>query len=572
MRVKRVSRFFAHLLVFAMATSLLSPTYGGAGRATAKAKPKVAKVAYANVGKTLVLRKGGFFALKTTVTVSPNKAANKKLSFRSSKPKVVAVNAKGRVRAKAAKGNAKVTATSTVDKKRKATVRVRIGRPVTSITVKKTVTLLEDAGATSLKATVKPANATMKGVTWTSSNEAVASVDMEGRVMPIAVGNAKVTATATDGSGKKAVCNVVVQNHDGQPYAWRTTPALKELYQPNFLVGVGVGGSRLLTGQSSSFVRHHFNSVTMENEMKPDSLLDQRTSEQNAASGAQDAVGVRLDRLDAYLGYARDNNLKVRFHTLVWHQQTPEWFFCQNFDVGFPYVDAETMKSRLRSYITQIIDYTETKYPGVIYAWDVVNEALENSQSLYESIDGIQYRTNSDYTRSGKNALFQIVGRDYINFSFQYAKDALRKHGSGAKLFYNDFNTYMKTTTTIKLVEYINKDEKLCDGVGMQSHISINFPSLADYEGTLKRFINAGMEIHVTELDIGLYRHLDHEFDTQANLYGSLFAMYQKYPQVTSVTIWGINDGGGNWRASDAPLLLYNDYSPKKAFWSVLQR
>ena len=111
----------------------------------------------------------------------------------------------------------------------------------------------------------------------------------------------------------------------------------------------------------------------------------------------------------------------------------------------------------------------------------------------------------------------------------------------------------------------------------MQSHISDRYPTLTNDENAIKKFIEAGVGVHVTELDLGIEGNtaftdekLAEALLNQKELYVKLMSMYKKYPQITSVTIWGLNDGDGNWRANDMPLLFDNDFNPKPAFWGML--
>lgn len=195
---------------------------------------------------------------------------------------------------------------------------------------------------------------------------------------------------------------------------------LKDAFKKDFKVGVAINPYQLKDEETKKIILENFNSITMENGMKPEAILDQRASE-NSKDGMP---AINEENLAECLSLAKDNGLVLRGHCLVWHNQTPEWFFCEKYDAGNAKVDKETMKKRMESYIKKVLSFCQEKYPGVVYAWDVVNEACD---------DGGGYRTSSLW--------YEIYGDEsYIEDAFTFARKYADKD---VKLFYNDYNEYM---------------------------------------------------------------------------------------------------------------------------------
>ena len=138
-------------------------------------------------------------------------------------------------------------------------------------------------------------------------------------------------------------------------------------------------------------------------------------------------------------------------------------------------------------------------------------------------------------------------------------------------MFYNDYNEYIegKTNAIINMVKEINSGEKLIDGIGLQSHLDVNFPGISMYESAVKAFSQTGLELQVTELDVTTNCD-DNGFKTQAQYYSDILDILVKYSKfVTAVVVWGTTDNK-SWRASQCPLLFNGDYSPKACFNSII--
>ena len=217
-RNSRVRRILAWVIAAAVAVSILTipqtESYAAGG--------KVTKVAVSNLpAKQLTLKKGKTFTLKPKVTVTGK--ISKKVTYKTSNKKVVAVNAKGKITAKK-KGTAKIYVISKADKKKKCTITVTVGTPVTKVKLNKTKSTMTVGKKQTLKATVTPKKASSKAVVWKSSNKKVATVTSKGVVKAKKAGTVTITATAKDGSGKKAACKITVKKKTVNPAPITPTP------------------------------------------------------------------------------------------------------------------------------------------------------------------------------------------------------------------------------------------------------------------------------------------------------------------------------------------------------------
>ena len=264
-------------------------------------------------------------------------------------------------------------------------------------------------------------------------------------------------------------------------------PSLAKVYEAYFTVGVSLERVDIESLERRKLITEQFNSITCGNEMKADFTLDREATLLQADE--QHAV-LNMERADILLQFAQENNLKMRGHTLVWHSQTPRWFFTVGYDNSeeAPFVSREVMLARMENYIKDQIGYVNAHYPDVIYAWDVVNEAIEVSDGHEEGI-----RMNNSYW-------YQVLGEDYVELAFEFAH---KYAAPEQKLFYNDYGTYEKNKllAIYHLAEGL-KEKGIIDGIGMQSHIQISYPTISDYEYAIKKYGELGLEIHITELYI----------------------------------------------------------------------
>ncbi len=316
-----------------------------------------------------------------------------------------------------------------------------------------------------------------------------------------------------------------------------------------------------------SFLKQHYNSITLENEMKPDALLggsarlitvsDAKKRGYYIPDNYKEAYvpQINFNTVDEVMKICYQNGLKMRAHTLVWHSQTPSWFFRNNYSGNSGFVNATTMDARLEMYVKTVMNHVYTsQYGSVVYAWDVANEVIHANNSGWEAIYG-NNRTNASYVKK----------------AFAYAYDTLEyfKLTDSVKLFYNDYNTYMEVSNVIKLVNYINQGRKTCAGVGMQSHLGTGFPSVDYYTSALNSFVKAGFEVQITEMDIT--NKGDSDMANYAyNLYKNINTIKKNGGKITSITWWGLSDQT-TWINNSKPLLFSRPGSPKQAYNKVIQ-
>ena len=334
---------------------------------------------------------------------------------------------------------------------------------------------------------------------------------------------------------------------------------LKEAFDGDFKVGVTTTSGYLSEEDRVAQIKENFNSITMENEMKPESLLDWDGSEKS-----KDGMPViKEETLEKALKAAQEAGIPLRGHTLVWYSQTPEWFFSKKYDPSKGYVDKATMKTRMESYIKQVLTYCKENYPGLVYAWDVVNEAVGD--------DG-NYRTESMWYETYGD--FSYI-KDAFTFARKYAEE-------GTKLFLNDYNEYIAQKRDLlyaKVVELY--DAGLLDGVGMQSHWDMDFPSVDLFETALEKYASIdGIEIQLTEIDMHNTDDSEEGLKKQAERYKEFFDVITKMKRegkanITSVTFWGLKDGeswlSGSKGETSYPLLFTDDMEKKPCYDSILE-
>ncbi len=376
-------------------------------------------------------------------------------------------------------------------------------------------------------------------------------------------------------------------------------PALMEREQPQnlstltapygFKLGAPLSFSQLRDKNYLTRLKQHFNSITATNEMKAYSLLDEKATK--ARTDGMPAMNYGM--ADQMVQWAQDNGIGVRGHVLVWDAYMTDWFFRVDYSPNKPYADPETIKARTEYYITEVVTHFEKKFPGVVYCWDVVNEAVADGANEYAAGDPRHLRT----LRSGNVNLFrEYMGDDYVSLAFLYAKNAVESLGADIKLYYNDYNAYFgdKAQAIRTLIREVNtsaQDEngnyrKLCDGIGMQGYIGgygVQEGCLVDsHLGMIKNeilnYAAEGLEVQITEMAV---RNFDlAQADKHAKFYASLFKVFMSLSQdgqnpLKAVSIWGLTDTNapkGNY--------VYNLNSPygglmdlklkyKDAFWAV---
>ena len=329
---------------------------------------------------------------------------------------------------------------------------------------------------------------------------------------------------------------------------------LKDYYKNYFPIGVAVTARDIKNPQETALILNQFNSLTPENAMK----LGPIHPEENRYNW-KDA--------DSIVAFAQAHGLRVRGHNLCWHEQTPAWLFK---DGAGNLVSKDVLLKRLKDHITTVVN----RYKGKIYAWDVVNEAVDD-----------------DSTKFLRNSLwYRICGEDYISKAFEYAHEAAPK----AVLFYNDYNTERpdKRERVYKLLKKLVDAGVPINAVGLQGHWSVYEPDKKDLLATIKKFSSLGLKIQITELDISIYPWEKNrrakrpgEADAytpelekkQTDKYAEVFKIFRKYRNViTGITFWNLSDRN-TWLdgypvpgRKNYPLLFDQNFQPKKAYWKVV--
>lgn len=339
--------------------------------------------------------------------------------------------------------------------------------------------------------------------------------------------------------------------------------SLKDVYSDYFKIGTATTAKELAPTSTQNLVLKHFNSITPGNELKPDAILDQKACLAMAEAGDDENPQVNLDSAKSILNFARENNIPVRGHVLVWHSQTPTWFFKENYDPNGEWVSKEKMLKRMENYIKNVFTAIEEEYSDVdFYAWDVVNECWLD--------DGTPRKAGSQEENSNYSPWVQIFGdNSFIKPAFEFAK---KYAPEGTKLYYNDFNEYMpnKTDAIIKMVEEINSDGHYIDGIGLQSHLDVNFPSVSVYKKALDKFCATGLDVQITELDATVSGNDEESFAKQAQYYSDIMdTIVAQKDNISAVVFWGTTDDQ-SWRASKYPLLFNEDYTAKPSFYSII--
>ena len=384
----------------------------------------------------------------------------------------------------------------------------------------------------------------------------------------------QITSVVMENKGKKDATEAIG--------SYQSLASLGEKY--GFKFGTNINEAALKNTELTKLIKYHFNSTTFSNEMKAYSLLSQSAS-QNAYVDENSPAVMNFTKADSMVAYAVENGLSIRGHVLTWDADMCDWFFREGYKKDGAYVSADVMKNRLKMYIDEVMTHFEEKYPGAIYCWDVVNEAVADNAGEFADDDVRHVRQ----VRGGKTNLFyDYIGSDYVEFAFRYAYETRAKlqaanSKTNIKLFYNDYNTFAtyganKRDAIIQLVKSVNSFAsdgnggylKLCDGIGMQSYIGgygqqsgcMNDNDITLVKNAIEKFAENNVEVHVTELAV---RNYDNDAEPEhAAFYKKLVQTYVdinkaaqaagKTGPITSLSIWGL---------FDAPYLSTADYSYK---------
>ncbi|ALQ07912.1 MULTISPECIES: endo-1,4-beta-xylanase [Pseudoalteromonas] len=349
-------------------------------------------------------------------------------------------------------------------------------------------------------------------------------------------------------------------------------PALKNTFADSFKMGVAVNQD-IVTGQNTaaqSIIAKQFNTVTLENAMKAEVIYPQQ--------GKVDFSGA-----DAFIDFAKQNNMFTVGHTLVWHNQTPDWFFTNS--KNEPNTPAEQLE-QMRKHIELVAG----RYKNKVDAWDVVNEVIADDGS---------YRPTVWVNRIGN-------GDTMVKAAFKYAQ----QYSPNTELYYNDFNAWRpeKRDGIIRMIKMLQKEGIRIDGIGIQAHWGLNFPKMQYIEQAIDAYAALGIKVMITELDIDVlpltkegqitgtdmmkpqfqleefetyldpYKNgLPSDVEAQLNArYKALFELfYAKRDKIDRVTFWGLHDGM-SWKndypipnRTNYPLLWDRNLNPKPVIKTI---
>lgn len=381
--------------------------------------------------------------------------------------------------------------------------------------------------------------------------------------------------------------------------------SLKNTYADIFgKVGTAIETYQINSNNIMNFTKSQYNSLTMGNEMKPDYILggSPTLSDSNPAGYVDTAKfqypykdskypKIDMDAIDSYIQTAYDNGMKMRYHVFIWHAQSPQWFFKENYSTSSSskYVSAEVMNGRLeyliRNVMTHIYNLQDENgvYIGreVVDSWDIANEYFHNYNGGHKSYwDEVYY---PDYTYK-KNSHSGILTPYYIKEAFALAHSILKEYElqDSVGLFFNEFNTYDEAARIVTMINYFNtKDEinpeaeTICNGIGMQTHLDCNYPTVgAVRKRSIEVFKKAGLEIQITEIDITDYTRSETTQSQQIQMWYDMLTMLMEEKEsgakISGITWWGPSDLT-SWRSSGVPLLFSDYWQAKEHYFKVIQ-
>lgn len=347
--------------------------------------------------------------------------------------------------------------------------------------------------------------------------------------------------------------------------AQKTENSLKKAFKDKFYIGTAMSLPQIngTDVKSDQIITSQFSSIVAENCMKSMFLQPQEGK-------------FFFDDADRFVAFGEKNNMFIIGHTLIWHSQLPKWFFV---DKDGKDVSPEVLKQRMKNHITTVV----SRYKGRVKGWDVVNEAIME--------DGT-YR---------KSKFYEILGEEFIPLAFQYAQEA----DPNAELYYNDYNEWFpeKVKTVINIVKNMKSRGIKVDGVGMQTHVGLDTPKLAEYEKAIVDYASAGVKVNVTEMEIsalpspwgtsanvsdtveyqakmnpytkGLPQNVQKEWESRYLDFFRLFIKHQD--KIRRVTMWGVTDNQ-SWKndfpikgRTDYPLLFDRNFKAKPVVEKIIQ-
>lgn len=336
----------------------------------------------------------------------------------------------------------------------------------------------------------------------------------------------------------------------GRAADYAAGPGLKDAYKDYFTVGVAVNQRNVSDEAQMAIIKKQYNSVTAENDWKPGMIHPKE--------------GVwNFERADKIANFCRENGIKMRGHCLCWHSQFADWMFVDK--KGKP-VKKEVFYERLREHIHTVVN----RYKDVVYAWDVVNEAIADGGSPRHGQEPNPYRQSRHY---------QLCGDEFIAKAFEFAREA----DPDALLFYNDYSTVDpgKRERIYEMVKKMKEAGVPIDGIGMQGHYNIYFPDEELLDKAITRFSEIVSHIHITELDLrtntesggqlafsrGEAKPLAGYMQTlQEDQYARIFKVLRRHKDVIdNVTFWNLSDKDSWLGVNNHPLPFDENYKAKRS-------
>ncbi len=332
-------------------------------------------------------------------------------------------------------------------------------------------------------------------------------------------------------------------------------PGLRDVLAPWFTIGAAVPPAFVdRTDVHSSLLIKHFSTLVAGNAMKPDALQPKE-----GEFNWKDA--------DAIVSFAGLTGMTVRGHTLLWHNQIPDWFFTDPKDPSKP-ATRELLLQRMKTHIQTVVEH----FAGDVASWDVVNEVLSDRSGLRSLSEGSKW--------------LSIIGPDYIEKAFLYAREA----DPDAQLVINDYNLESdprKLAEMYTLVKGLKARKIPVDAVGFQMHISMYAPSVQEIKTAIEKIASLGVKVVITEMDVSIYRDDSQQavpmtpelLKAQGARYKELFDLFKaeaKKGIIDTVVMWGCADDD-TWLDNfpvmgrpNAPLFFDRRLQAKPAYWAVV--
>ena len=330
--------------------------------------------------------------------------------------------------------------------------------------------------------------------------------------------------------------------------------SLYKTYENYFKVGCCMSAQMLQNTELRKIAKHNFNSITAENEGKPERTLDQKAC-QELAKTDDSLVAVTMEPFEKIYDFCEANHIKVRHHTFVWYSQVPSWFFKKGYKDNGANVSKEVMLQRMENFIKITLEGINNRWPGLVYAIDVANEAVENHT-----------------IRNSNNMWYTVIGKDFVYYAFKYARMYAKED---QKLYYNDWSydndaqnlTYALNTLLTPII-----NEGLIDGVGIQGHKGIG-ENMDIILNDAKQICKKGLACQITEFDLTISG--TSEYNKQKTAVKNLITKILKgnlegTMNVDAFVVWGIDDAN-SWRRGQHALLFTDKYAKKPAYYGFLE-